>query len=638
LVEFADKNWNKALFEITGVTNDWQEYAVALSGGEVDWTQMRQFAVVLKNGHVDRKKGVLYFDDLRFVDAGAGYVNDDEFLNLISEDAFRYFWEAVHPTTGLCRDRALTRNICSIAGVGFQLTAMGIGAERGWVSREEAAERVKLILTTLWQGPQGPQAGGTMGYKGFFYHLLDIGTGLRDGSCELSTIDSALCLAGVIFAREYFNGATQTEEDIRVLADSIYNRVDWQWFYDFESDLFHMAWTPEAGFYYCWDYYTDEAVLICLLAIGSPAFPVSSDCFYSWAREEGSYGGYNLIQSWNGSFYTYQFAQNWFDLRDKYDNHPTKPINWFDNSVNAALANRQFCIDNSGTYYTYSDISWGLTAGFSQEGYYISGAEPCKDTVNHNGTINAYGAGSAITFVPSESIASLKNYYENYPKLWTLFGLRDGYDLQGTTDPSDDWYAHDHVCIDNGPMLIAIENYRSGLVWNTFMANTNVQFAVNEIFGTKINVLANPDFETGDLTGWSSWCVDVNSSVVTSPVYSGSYALCEVLNDGEANGGYLQNLITQGMSAGDSLDGSVYIKTDSLTNEEAYLRVEFLDDTWNQTGPPLESTRITGTTDWTQVNVSGAIPPGTTKANFILKLSSSGPVSGSVYFDDAYCY
>lgn len=162
--------------------------------------------------------------------------------------------------------------------------------------------------------------------------------------------------------------------------------------------------------------------------------------------------------------------------------------------------------------------------------------------------------------------------------------------------------------------------------------------AVVMMFGVTIaeaNVLTNAGFETGNLNGWNDWAAS-GSTVVTSPVHSGTYALSEVLDSGQSNGGKIQNLISQGMSVGDSLYGNAWIKTSSLTSEEAYLKVEFLDDSWGSTGSPLVSAKLSGTNDWTMVSVNGTIPTGTTKANYILMLSSSGTVSGNAYFDDAY--
>jgi len=495
-IEFVEwPPWKAKRIEIAGITNEWQEKTVNLSSlSELDLTQIMQVAVVLKNTHVTQKIGTLYFDDLYFVDFDEGYTTDDEFLELISRRTFKYFLDMSHPETGLIRDTASNREVCSIAGVGFGLTALGIGAERGWISREEAASRTSKILSTLYNGVQGSGTTGCIGYKGFFYHMLDISTSVRDGTSELSSIDTALLLAGVLFVKEYFNDANSIEGEIRELADNIYNRVDWDWMLDKDKNQFYMEWKPEngGGFANHWNYYTDEAILISLLAIGSGK--VDPGVFYKWKREKGTYNCYTLYQSWWGSLFTHFFAHCWIKFKELgYDNHPTTPINWWENSILAAKANRQFCVNNSDTYKTYGANSWGLSACFGPMGYNGDqsksyGAGPLAEPPpNHDGTIPPYGAGSSIVFfssepIQNESVQALKNYYENYPKLWGLYGFRDAYNLGTTTESVDDWYAHEYVGIDQGPMLIMIENYRSGLVWKYFMQNEWVKDALNKIF------------------------------------------------------------------------------------------------------------------------------------------------------------
>jgi len=499
-VEFVeDQKWNdsdKAIVEVTDIISDWQKVTVDLRTlTNVNWTQMRQVAIRFDNGHVTRNQGRLYFDDLHFVDLDGGYATDDQFLELVSRRAFKYFQDSIHPTTGLIKDRASNREASSIASVGFGLTAMGIGAERGWISRTMATSQVRSTLQTLSTCVQGPAITGTCGYKGFFYHLLDMETGQRLPSSELSSVDTALLMAGVLFAGEYFDDpADPVEADIRALADGIYRRVEWDWMLDLATNQFYMEWKPENpgdGFAGHWDHYTDETILICLLAIGSPTHSVPSDVFYAWERERGCYDDYCLIQTYWGSLFTYFFAHCWFDLRCLTDYHPITPTNWWNNSTAAALANRQFCIDNSITYSTYSANSWGLTACFGPGGYNGGqsksyGARPLKDPPpNHDGTIAPYGAGSCIVFNPALSLSVLKNYYENYPKLWGVYGFRDAYNLVGTTtpcNPADDWYAHEYVGIDAGPMLLMIENYRSKFVWKTFMFNSYAQKAKTAVF------------------------------------------------------------------------------------------------------------------------------------------------------------
>ncbi|MDH3252826.1 MAG: T9SS type A sorting domain-containing protein, partial [Ignavibacteria bacterium] len=329
---------------------------------------------------------------------------------------------------------------------------------------------------------------------GFFYHLLDPATATRTWNSELSSIDASLCLAGVIFAREYFNASTDpVEMEIRRLGDSVYHRFDWRWMLKSPDNVFYMAWKPESGFdVYTWDYLTDETILVCLLAIGSGQ--VDPSVFYAWPRILGSYHGFTCYQTWWGSLFTNFFAQCWIPGEQLgLDRGQPIPVNWWQNSATAALASRQFCIDSSVTYRTYGDNSWGLTACFGPTGYNGGvdksyGGAPLGDwPPNHDGTIAPYGAGSSIGFFSRDpslnlSVQALRNYYNNYPKLWGLYGLKDAYNLGGLADTTDDWYTDDYVGIDSGPLLVMIENYRSGLVWNYFTRNAHISSALKLIF------------------------------------------------------------------------------------------------------------------------------------------------------------
>ncbi|MGA9120164.1 MAG: glucoamylase family protein [Bacteroidota bacterium] len=496
-VEFVQGNFEKSKrVEITGITNSWQERSISLSSAlsGFNLARMSQISIVLESAHVTPKTGVLYFDDFCFVGKPEGYTTDDQFLDLLCRKAFRYFVSNAHPQSGLVRDIASYRSVSSIAGVGFQLAALGIGAERQWMTRSEAALRTKKILTTLWTAPQEPSTTGALGYKGFFYHIVDIATGARSGNSELSSIDASLCFAGVIFAREYFDDPlTTAEQEIRALADSIVGRIDWRWMLDTPSNHFFMAWKPESGFDTPrWDYYTDEASLISILAVASGT--VDTSVFYAWKREEGSYGGHTFIRTWWGSLFTYFFAQCWFPFEELgYEKHGPSSVNWWDNSVAAANAARAYCSDLGYILPTYSDSSWGLTACFGPNGYNGGspksyGCPPLADPpANHDGTIAPYGAGSCIPFFSKQAdqnraIATLKNYYHHYPRLWGIYGLKDAYNLGTSTDTTDDWYADEYVSIDAGPMLLMIENYRSGLVWNTMRKNARIRQALHSLF------------------------------------------------------------------------------------------------------------------------------------------------------------
>jgi hypothetical protein len=423
-------------------------------------------------------------------------------LDLIERRIVEWFTESAHPATGLFPDRATERVASSVASDGFGLAALGIGAERGWIPRGSAASAAARILETLWTVVQGPSAAGVSGYRGFFYHMLNMATGVREWNSELSSIDSAILLAGVLFAGAYFDGSDPVEGRVRALSDSVFGRVDWRWMLDRPRNQYFMAWKPGQGFEGHWDYYTDETVLICLLAIGSGRAP--SDVFYAWRRETGSYGGRTFIKSWWGSLFTHFFAHCWFPFNQL--GTDSLGTDWFANSAAAAETNRQFCIDQASRYSTYGPDSWGLTACFGPGGYNGGkspsyGCKPLGDSnpklPNHDGTIPPYGAGSCIVFFSetgsaNPAIRALRNYFDHFPELWGLYGFKDAYNL-GSAGDVDDWYGEEVVGIDAGPMLVMIENHRTGLVWRTMLKSRSVQTALEKVFDFIPDTVQNPD-------------------------------------------------------------------------------------------------------------------------------------------------
>ncbi|WP_417911093.1 glucoamylase family protein [Candidatus Electronema sp. PJ] len=509
-IEFVDKAGHKAQVEITGIDSSWKEKVITdlqhLPADQgFDWTKMKQWAIVIKHDHVDAQVGTLYLDDLSFVDTHESFTTDDEFLELVSKRVFRFFWDTAHPATGLMRDRLASRNVSSTASIGFGLTTYCIAAERGWKTRSEIADEVKKVLTTLWNTPQGDGAADISGYKGFFYHMLNIDTGTRNNISELSSIDSALLLAGVLTCKEYFTGADPVETEIRTLADAIYRRVDWTYMLDAATNHFWMEWKPESGFAGHWDYTTSEARLVNLLAVGSPTFPVDSSVFYAWTREQGTYGDHALYQNQYGQMYLYLFDHMWIDYRGLTDRHPKVPVNWWNNDVQGIKAHRQFFIDNAATHETYGENSWGHTACFAPDGTYEADADgakvripPAPQTIFHRGTIPPCAAGMSIAHFPygssNPALLALKHYY-TYPKLWSLWGFRDAYNLS-MADPDNYGYTHDIVGIDAGAMAIAIENYRSRFVWDTFMKNPYIKNALAAVFNKTGDIYYPREAET----------------------------------------------------------------------------------------------------------------------------------------------
>ncbi len=391
-------------------------------------------------------------------------------LDTLQHRSFQYFWDEANPSNGLIKDRSTPGSPCSIAAVGFGLSALCVGIDHGWITREAGRDRVLTTLETFWNGPQGTAASGTIGYKGLFYHFLDMSTATRTWSSELSTIDTALLLGGVLHVREYFRQLEPTESQIRALADSIYYRADWNFMRNFNPGIL-MGWKPESGFlgYGQWVGY-NEAMILYLLALGSPTHPVPASAWSAWTsgyppQWQTQYGQTYLTFP---PLFGHQYSHCWIDFRGAWDAYMAgKGITYFENSRRATLAQRAYCIANPFQYVGYGDSLWGLTAcdGPSPAGYQARGAPPPQ---NDDGTLAPTAAASSIAFAPEVAIPVIRNLYNNYPQLWGPYGFRDAFNL------TRGWWDADYLGIDQGPIVLMIENYRTRSVWNRFMLNSDI--------------------------------------------------------------------------------------------------------------------------------------------------------------------
>jgi hypothetical protein len=405
------------------------------------------------------------------IDCGIKPLTDEEFLDLIEKKAFRFFLEHQNLKTGLFADTTGGGD-ASIASTGFGLTALCVGAERGWVTKREAKERVLLALDAFLPLEEGAEP-LVDGKYGFFYHFVNIHTGKRAGKSEISTVDTAILVCGAITAGEYFGGEVRRE------AEEIYERVAWDRFLQKEEGpyqgMFSMGWSPERGILESyWDFYTDEAILVNLLAIGSPTHPVGGDTFYAWTRHEGSYKkGKPFIYSWHGALFSYQYAHIWFDFRNLTDK---KGVNWFENSAAATLANRQFCIDHASDFKTYGPNTWGITSMARPTAYTMHfGTLPTGSGQSmHDGTISPTGPAGSIVFTPYISLSALKYMYLTYPGLWGQYGLKDSFNLE------TNWYAPAYYGIGEALYVLPVENFRSGFIWKTFMKSKYVKEALKK--------------------------------------------------------------------------------------------------------------------------------------------------------------
>ena len=397
-----------------------------------------------------------------------GQISTEALLDTIQHTAFDFFWQEANPSNGLIRDRGPGNAPCSIASVGFGLSAICIGVDHGWVSREAARDRVLTTLNTFWTPSlQGGGVDGYMGNFGLYYHFLDMNTATRTWDSELSTIDSGLLLAGILDAQQYFDGTDSVETLLRARADSIYRRMNWNLMRNFNPGIL-LGWKPTTGFqgYGQWVGY-NEASIMYILAMGSPTHPVDYDGWLTWTH------GY-VYQAYYGQAYVifpplfgHQYSHCWIDYRDINDAYMrNKGFTYFENSRRATLAQRAYSIDNPLGHAGYSDSLWGITASDTPTGYRARGAPPAQ---NDDGTMTPTAPISSLPFAPEVVLPVIHNMWNNYPQLWTPYGFRDAFNL------NVNWYDTDIIGIDQGPIIIMIENYRTQRVWNRFMRSPYVQ-------------------------------------------------------------------------------------------------------------------------------------------------------------------
>jgi hypothetical protein len=422
--------------------------------------------------------------------------SDAEFLDDVQGRTFRFFWETTHPTTRLVPDRWPTPSFSSIAAVGFGLTAYLVGVERGWTTRAAARERVLATLRFFWSSPHNEQASQVTGYRGFYYHFLDMQTGHRFQQVELSTIDTGLLLMGVLAAQQYFAENEPAEFEIRALADSIYFRVDWQWA-SVRPPAISMGWHPETGFIaFDYDGY-NEAMFLYVLALGSPTHPLPAEAWqeftstYRWAEFNGQ-PHVNFAP-----LFGHQYSHVWIDFRGIQDAYMrARGIDYFENSLRATLAQRAYAMQNPNGWQGYGATLWGLTAsdgpgdfratidGREREfhGYWARGA--AAGEIRDDGTIAPTAVGGSVPFAPEIAIPALRAMRDGTGgNLYAQYGFKDAFNLtlrqpglaqNGTTVPGVGWFDVDYLGIDQGPILLMIENHRTGFVWALMRENAHI--------------------------------------------------------------------------------------------------------------------------------------------------------------------
>jgi hypothetical protein len=367
---------------------------------------------------------------------------------------FRYFWEQAGTDTGLVKDRCnvqvSTDNgvVANIAATGFGLTALCIAENLGFVLRDPAIQRVTMTLESLWKKVPN--------HRGFFYHWANINTGERIWDSEVSSVDTAILLCGILTCREHFR-----HREITRLADNIFNRVDWSWLSEDTSLLAH-GWTPEFGFIPVrWDYYS-ELMMMYLLGLGSESHPLRAQAWNAWKRLTFEYAGLRYIGSF-APLFVHQYSQAWFDFRRKRDRY----ADYFQNSVIATDVHRLFCLELSRQFPTYSDDLWGITASDSEKGYVIWGGPPAIGPID--GTVVPSAAAGSLPFLPQPTIRVLRNIRTRYEKAWCQYGFVNAF------NPLKNWYDPDVIGIDTGITMLMAENVRTEFLWKTFMKTPEAQ-------------------------------------------------------------------------------------------------------------------------------------------------------------------
>ncbi len=401
-------------------------------------------------------------------------MTDDEILTMVQQATFRYFWDNAHPVSGLARERSPGgKNTVTSGGSGFGIMAVLVGIEREFITREQGSERILLNLNFLKNADR---------FHGAWSHWLNGETGTAipfsqyDDGGDL--VETAFLVQGILTARQYFNQDNQTENQIRDLATELWESVEWDWYRRTESSNFlYWHWSPNHNWTMNFQLQgPNETMITYLLGIASPTHPIPASMWEDgWASsvnyENGKeFYGYPLWVGWDygGPLFFSHYSFIGFDPRGIKDSH----CNYFLNNKNQTLINRAWCIDNPGEYEGYGENCWGLTASDDPFGY--SAHEPTL--ARDNGTITPTAALSSFPYTPEESMNALKYFYNELGEdLWGIFGFKDAFNL------SQNWFAGSYIAIDQGPIIDMIENYRSGLLWNNFMANPEIQPVLDAI-------------------------------------------------------------------------------------------------------------------------------------------------------------
>lgn len=423
-------------------------------------------------------------------------------LDDLEERTFRFFWETTNPTNGLVPDRHPTPSFSSIAAVGFGLTAYPIGVERGWITRMQARDRTLATLRFFRNAPQGPQAKGVTGHQGFFYHFLDMRSGLRFQRIELSTIDTTLLLGGVLFVQSYFDGRDPGEAEIRKLADEIYRGVNWRWA-QARPPVVSMGWHPESGFLEAEWYGYNEAMLLYVLALASPTHAVEPEAWKAWVStyrlDWGTLHGQEHLTF--APLFGHHYSHAWIDFRGIQDEYMrARKLDYAENTKRATYAQQAYAQANPGRWKGYSENVWGLTAcdgpvnlqllyrGERRQFRSYSARGVGKRYTFDDGTIAPSAAAGSLPFAPEIALPALREIYRLHGEyVYGQYGFLGSFNpsfeykvrlSDGRVIPGVGWVAGDWLGIDQGIILLMLENHRSEMIWRVMRDNPYVRLGL----------------------------------------------------------------------------------------------------------------------------------------------------------------
>ena len=400
---------------------------------------------------------------------------DEAILERFQRAAFGYFLDHADPENGLVADTSRAGSPSSIAVVGFALSCYPVGVARGWMTRADAAARTLAALRFFWNSPQSEQPDAT-GHKGFYYHFLDMQTGKRVWDSELSLIDTTLLLAGVLTASVYFSAATHDEQAIRELADAIYRRIDWSWARGGEKTV-RQGWRPDSGFlHYGWEGYS-EATILYVLGLASPTHPLSSDSFEAWTATYQWENIYDTEILYAGPLFIHHFSQAWIDfkgIRDRFMRE--KGSDYFENSRRTTYVQREYARRNPHGFEGYGKDCWGITANEGpdsasmtiggRERHFLGYAARGVPFGPDDGTIDPCASLASVPFAPELALSALRHFCACYPEMIRGSRLPSGFNPTFSGNGSTNWVSEGYFGLDQGILVLMIENYRSGLIWN----------------------------------------------------------------------------------------------------------------------------------------------------------------------------